>query len=88
MTGWSFGYPTIATLGNVSDYQIEQINKSCLNTIYIATDNDTTGNKIRQHIKNKLNKRIIVFDINIPKPYKDLNDLDYETFLKCLENAN
>jgi 5S rRNA maturation endonuclease (ribonuclease M5) len=88
LTGWSFGYPTIATLGNVSDYQIDQINKSCLNTIYIATDNDTTGNKIRQHIKNKLNKRIIVFDINIPKPYKDLNDLDYETFLKCLENAN
>lgn len=88
LTGWSFGYPTIATLGNVSDYQIEQINKSCLNTIYIATDNDTIGNKIRQHIKNKLDKRIIVFDINIPKPYKDLNDLDYETFLKCLENAN
>lgn len=88
LTGWSFGYPTIATLGNVSDYQIEQINKSCLNTIYIATDNDTIGNKIRQHIKNKLDKRIIVFDINIPKPYKDLNDLDYETFLKCLENAD
>lgn len=88
LTGWSFGYPTIATLGNVSDYQIEQINKSCLNTIYIATDNDTIGNKIRQHIKNKLDKRIIVFDINIPKPFKDLNDLDYETFLKCLENAN
>lgn len=88
LTGWSFGYPTIATLGNVSDYQIEQINKSCLNTIYIATDNDAIGNKIRQHIKNKLDKRIIVFDINIPKPFKDLNDLDYETFLKCLENAN
>ncbi len=87
LSGWSFGYPTIATLGNVSDYQIEQINKSCLNTIYIATDNDTTGNKIRQYIKKNLNKRIMVFDITIPKPFKDLNDLDYETFLKCLENA-
>lgn len=88
LTGWSFGYPTIATLGNVSDYQIEQINKSCLNAIYIATDNDATGNKIRQYIKKKLNKRIMVFDIIIPKPFKDLNDLDYETFLKCLENAD
>lgn len=88
LTGWSFGWPTIATLGNVSDYQIEQINKSCLNTIYIATDNDAAGNKIRQYVKKKLNKRILVYDINIPKPFKDLNDLDYETFLKCLENAN
>lgn len=87
LTGWTYGYPTIATLGNVSDYQIDQINKSCLNTIYIATDNDATGEKIRQKIKQKLNKRIITFDITIPKPFKDLNDIDYETFLKCLENA-
>ena len=32
-----------------------------------------------------MSKRILVKEINIPNPYKDLNDLSYEEFKKAMD---
>ena len=57
LTGWEYGYPTIATLGRISDYQIEQINKSCISVLYIMFDNDDAGRSFTKALKSKLTKR-------------------------------
>lgn len=87
LTGWTYGFPTIATFGAISDEQIAKINKSCLTTIYTLFDNDEAGRKFTRELKNKLDSRFIVHEVKIPNGFKDLNDLDYETFWKIINNA-
>lgn len=78
LSGWTHNIPTVATLGTVSNYQIEQLNKSCLNFLYLAFDNDESGRRFRDIVKNRLDKRIITIDVDLPKDKKDLNDLSEE----------
>lgn len=78
LSGWTHGIPTVATLGNVSSYQIEQLNKSCLSFLYLAFDNDEYGRRFAEFVKNNLDKRIITVDVELPKDKKDLNDLSEE----------
>lgn len=88
LTGWQYGAPTIATLGTISEQQIAAINKSCILVLYTMFDNDAAGRTFAQKIKNELDPRIIVVELKIPSPYKDINDLDYDTFWKIInENA-
>ena len=75
LSGWTHGIPTVATLGNISDYQIAQINSSCITTLYLGFDNDTYGQKFADLLKNRLDKRILLIDVALPKNKKDLNDL-------------
>ena len=75
LSGWTHGIPTVATLGNISDYQIAQINSSCITTLYLGFDNDTYGQKFADLLKNRLDKRILLIDVTLPKNKKDLNDL-------------
>lgn len=86
LTGWTHGIPTIATLGTISNYQIEQINKSCIKVLYLAFDNDTAGERFASILKAKLDKRILVIDINLPKHRKDLNDLSQEEWQAIINN--
>lgn len=88
LTGWQYGFPTIGMWGQFSDYQIEQINKSCLNVLYIAFDNDEAGEKFRQALKTRLNSRFILIDVKLPKGKKDINDLTKEEFETCIKNAS
>jgi len=87
LTGWEYGYPTIATLGKISDYQIEQINKSCLNILYAAFDNDAAGRSFLELLKRKLTKRIILIETKFPSNKKDINDLTKEELDKVIKNA-
>ena len=75
LSGWTHGIPTVATLGNISDYQIAQINNSCITTLYLGFDNDAYGQKFADLLKNRLDKRILLIDVTLPKNKKDLNDL-------------
>ena len=75
LSGWTHGIPTVATLGNISDYQIAQINNSCITTLYLGFDNDAYGQKFTDLLKNRLDKRILLIDVTLPKNKKDLNDL-------------
>ena len=87
LTGWEYGFPTIATFGKISDYQIEQINKSCINIIYAAFDNDTAGRSFLETLKRKLTKRIIIIETKFPAWRKDLNDLTKEELQEIIKNA-
>ena len=87
LTGWEYGFPTIATFGKISDYQIEQINKSCINIIYAAFDNDAAGRSFLETLKRKLTKRIIIIETKFPAWRKDLNDLTKEELQEIIKNA-
>ena len=87
LTGWEYGFPTIATFGKISDYQIEQINKSCINIIYAAFDNDAAGRSFLEMLKRKLTKRIIIIETKFPAWRKDLNDLTKEELQEIIKNA-
>lgn len=87
LTGWEYGFPTIATFGKISDYQIGQINKSCINIIYAAFDNDAAGRSFLETLKRKLTKRIIIIETKFPAWRKDLNDLTKEELQEIIKNA-
>ena len=87
LTGWEYGMPTIATLGQPSDKQIDKINKSCITTLYLCMDNDKAGREFTRTLKWKLSKRIIRIEIQLPFGKKDINDCSKEEFEKVLQNA-
>lgn len=86
-TAYVYGIPAIATLGTPSLYQIDQINKSCLNTIYLCMDNDKSGKKYSEFLKEHLSKRFCLFEVLLPQNKKDINDLTADEFMKCLNEA-
>ena len=73
LTAYTYGFPAIATFGSISDEQIEKINSSCLESIYTMFDNDAAGYKFTAKLMKKLNKRILVTNVNIPNNKKDIN---------------
>jgi len=67
------GFPAIATLGaNVSNIQIELLQKYFNNIIVIA-DNDEAGGNMKTKIIEKLGSRVSV--IKLDKQYKDIGDM-------------
>ena len=87
LTGWTYGYPTCGTFGQPSDYQIEQLNKSCISVLYLAFDNDEAGRRFTRAVKRGLDKRIMTVDVTLPKNKKDLNDLTKEEFEAAIQEA-
>ena len=87
LTGWEYGFPTIATFGKISDSQIEQINRSCINIIYAMFDNDAAGRSFTETLKKKLTKRIIIIEPKFPDGKKDINDLTKEELLNAIKSA-
>lgn len=87
LTGWEYGYPTCATFGKISDYQIDQLNKSCLNILYTCFDNDAAGKSFTEILKKKLDKRIIIIEVQLPQGKKDLNELSKEELDKIIKKA-
>lgn len=85
LSGWCHGIPSIATLGAISDYQIEQLNKSCLTILYLGFDNDNAGKKFASIIKNKVNNRIITIELQLPNDKKDLNELSEEDWNNLID---
>ena len=86
-TGWEYGFPTIATLGALSEHQINIINNSCITSLYAMFDNDSAGRAFTIELKKKLSPRILLHIVKIPDGFKDINDLDKETFWKILQEA-
>ena len=76
------GFPAVATLGaNVSNTQIELLQKYFNNIIVIA-DNDEAGGNMKDRIAERLGSRVSVIQLN--KEYKDIGDMDDEA-IKNLE---
>lgn len=87
LTAYEYGYAAIATLGNISDFQIEQINKSCIKHLYLCMDNDTTGKKMTTFLNKKLSPRILRTIVSFPRGKKDINDLTKAEFDFCIKSA-
>ncbi len=76
------GFPAVATLGaNVSNIQIDLLQKYFNNIIVIA-DNDEAGGNMKSRIQEKLGSRVSV--IQLDKQYKDIGDMS-DTEIKNLE---
>jgi DNA primase len=74
------GFPAVATLGsNVSNLQIELLQKYFNNIIVIA-DNDEAGGNMKTKIIEKLGSRVSVIQLN--KEYKDIGDMSDEDIKK------
>lgn len=87
LTGWEYGYPTCGTFGRLSDYQIDQINKSCITVLYAAFDNDEAGQIFTRVLRTKLDKRILIKEVKLPQGKKDINDCSREEFIECMQKA-
>ncbi len=78
------GFAAVATLGaNVSNIQIELLQKY-FNDIIVIADNDEAGGNMKDRIINKLGSRVSV--IQLDKKYKDIGDMDDEA-IKNLEHS-
>lgn len=86
LTCYEYGAPAVATLGTISDYQIDQLNKSNISVIYTMFDNDSAGRRFTEILKNKISKRIIVNEIQLPAGKKDVNELSKEEFQNLFKN--
>lgn len=76
------GFPAVATLGaNVSNTQIELLQKY-FNNIIVVADNDEAGGNMKDRIIEKLGSRVSV--IQLDKQYKDIGDMNDEA-IKTLE---
>lgn len=74
------GFPAVATLGaNVSNTQIELLQKY-FNNILVIADNDEAGGNMKTKIVEKLGSRVSV--IKIDKQYKDIGDMSDEEIKK------
>jgi DNA primase len=74
------GFPAVATLGsNVSNIQIELLQKYFNNIIVIA-DNDEAGGNMKTRIIERLGSRVSV--IQLDKQYKDIGDMGDEDIKK------
>ena len=78
------GFPAVATLGsNVSNIQIELLQKYFNNIIVIA-DNDEAGGNMKDRIIEKLGSRVSLVQLN--KQYKDIGDMPDEE-IKTLSSS-
>jgi DNA primase len=74
------GFSAVATLGaNVSNYQIELLQKYFNNIIVIA-DNDEAGGNMKNRLVERLGSRVSVIQLN--KEYKDIGDMKDEDIKK------
>lgn len=86
LTACSYGFPCCATMGQPSDKQIQDINKSGVRRLYLMFDNDYWGRRFTETVKAKLRKDIMVIDVRIPyKDKKDINDLSEDEFYNCIK---
>ena len=74
------GFPAVATLGaNVSNFQIDLLQKYFNNIIVIA-DNDEAGGNMKTRVQEKLGSKVSVIQLN--KEYKDIGDMSDEDIKK------
>lgn len=87
LLGNQYGMPTFGTFGMPSDIQIDQVNKSDIKVLYLMFDNDEAGKKFNRMFHQRINPRIILIDVEIPSPYKDIGDLSQELFWEAINKA-
>lgn len=88
LTACSYDFPCIATIGAISDTQIQTLNKSGIRVIYSMFDNDEAGKRFYNKLKKGLRKDILLINVPISIPgKKDINDLTRDEFYQCINKA-
>lgn len=88
LTACVYGFPAIATIGAISEHQINLLNKSCIRILYLFFDNDESGRKFKETLISKLRKDILLIDVDISKTgKKDINDLNETEFWDCIQES-
>lgn len=88
LTACTYGFPCVATMGAISDHQIELINKSGIRILYVMFDNDDAGQRFTKKLLSNIRKDILV--VNVPIKIagkKDINDLSQDEFDYCIAQA-
>lgn len=88
LTAWQYGFPCCATFGNISDEQINTLNKSGIRLFVTAFDNDEYGEKFTKRFNKHIRDDVLIYRLNFPPGKKDLNDLTQEEFNNCLNELN
>ena len=85
LTACTYDFPCIATMGAISDHQIDLINKSGIRILYTMFDNDAAGKRFTRKLIQHLRKDILVIQVPFVIPgKKDINDLTYDEFYQCI----
>lgn len=87
LTAYEYGFPAIATLGAISDYQIEQINKSGIKNLYLCMDNDAAGKSFARKLQTRLSKKIITNYVQFPAGKKDINEMSKEELTESIKKS-
>jgi DNA primase len=83
---WTHGYPAIAIGGsNLTEEQKELLLMSGIETLILATDNDTVGRSIRKSIIKNLGGYMNLKNFPFPEHAKDVNDLTPEELHRCVK---
>lgn len=89
LTAFSYGFPCVATMGAISEHQINLINKLDIRTLYVMFDNDAAGNRFKNTLLKSIKKDILIIPVDIKiDNKKDINDLSKDEFYKCIYDAN
>ena len=84
LTSWSYRVPAIATMGAISQNQIEMLNSVGLHCLVTMFDNDSAGRRFTKTILNKIRKDMFLINIEIKNNKKDINDLTESEFNEYL----
>ena len=88
LTACTYDFPCIATMGAISDHQIDLINKSGIRILYTMFDNDSAGKRFTNKLMKSIRKDILVINVPIIIPgKKDINDLSFDEFYHCVQAA-
>lgn len=81
---WSNGIPAIAFGGaSINEIQFNLIVNSCIETLVIATDNDSVGQRFGKVLAETFVGIKEIKKISIPSNKKDMNDLTTSELWKC-----
>lgn len=88
ITAYGYGIPCVATMGAISDHQIDLLNHSGVRVLYLMFDNDDAGRRFENKLICKLRKDILTVPVHICIPgKKDINDLTKDEFNQCVKYA-
>ncbi len=86
LTCVAYGKNAVALLGTGNSKQIEQLKKLGVRSFVIALDNDEAGKRGTAKLKKALSSVAFISVMTVTEEGKDINDLDYNTFMECYNN--
>jgi 5S rRNA maturation endonuclease (ribonuclease M5) len=89
MTAMSAGYAAVAVGGSsFNAMKADIISRSPIETLYIATDNDEAGRKLKAQVIWALKgSGMVLYDLQLPHSVKDVNDLGVANIRQSIEEA-